>query len=156
MEKRLVLGCWISVLWRSDNFATEQSVIFIFLFFFTLLPFIFFTFFIAGACVFDHLFNYLFFIYFHFFVFSGVLLLEWVPFCFVCRCWSLFTPTLQPDYKHARCGFILLTDWESCHTHNTETMTHTHPLPFSPVSIVSVHFSSFSSSLCLSSIVSLL
>lgn len=72
-------------------------------------------------------------------------------FCFVCRCWSLFTPTQQPDYKLARCGFILLTDWESCHTHTTETLTHTHPSPFSPISIVSVHFSSFSALvLCLS------
>jgi len=50
----------------------------------------------------------------------------------------------SPTTKLARCGFILLTDWESCHTHTTESLTHTHPSPFSPISIVSVHFSSFS------------
>ncbi len=139
--KRLVLGCWISVFWRSDNFATEQSVIF------TLLPFYFLhVFFIAGAWVFD-LFLIIIFNFFSFFCVFWCLVIgvSAVLFCVPLLIPLHANPTA--DYKLARCGFILLTDCESCHTHNTETMTYTHPLLFFPISIVSVNFSSFSSSL---------
>lgn len=78
MEKRLILGCWISVLWRSDDFATEQS----------LLPFIFFTCWSLCFWSFSLLLCFLVSCYW-----------SECHFCFVCRCWSLFTPTLQPDYK---------------------------------------------------------
>lgn len=151
MEKRLVLGCWISVLWRSDNFAMEQSVIF------TLLSFFSSRFYCWSLCFCSFIF--LFLISIHFFLcFLVSCLLEWVPFCFVCRSWSLFTPTHQPDYKRARCGFILLTDWESCHTHNTDwhMLTLYCSLPSPLCQFISPPFPALALSLCLSSVVSLL